>query len=34
MGKGEGVNQLPTFDAKSKSAKIPKSHYSGEWTNF
>ena len=27
LGGGGGDDQLPTFDAESKSAKIPKSHY-------
>ena len=31
VGGGGGVsdNQFPTFDAESKSAQIPKSHYGG-----
>ena len=29
-GGGVGDNQFPTFDAESKSAKIPKSHYGGK----
>ena len=30
-GRGVCDGQLPTFDAESKSAKIPKSLYSGGW---